>query len=426
MIANQGGSDDFRLVPVDRERPAVCGRVIEQFPARNAFFRTLANLPVFLFQITAKIRLGFAVEQGTDDCHRARCVRHVNRLVVAVMLFDFHRGMGLRCRRAADEQGNVEILSLHFLRHMDHLVERRRNQSAQADHVYLFFAGGLQYPFATDHDTEIDHLVVVAAEHDADDVLADVVYVSFHRGEQDPALAAGFSSFLFRFHERLQVRHGLFHDAGALDHLGQEHLAGAEQVADFVHAAHQRAFDHFDRPPGLQSRFLGVFLDIAVDSLDERVTKPVVHVPGAPFEIFFRRSLHRAADFPGQFHQGLGGVRRTIQDHILDGFLQRGGNAVVDRQLAGIYDTHGKTRADRVIKKHRVNRFAHGIVAAERERHVADAAGNERAGKVFTDVAATFDEIDGIVVVFLDAGGDGEHVGIENDVPRRKIEPFAQ
>jgi hypothetical protein len=44
-----------------------------------------------------------------------------------------------------------------------------------------------------------------------------------------------------------QVGHGLLHHARGLDHLGQEHLAGAEQVADDIHAVHQRAFDHVQR-----------------------------------------------------------------------------------------------------------------------------------------------------------------------------------
>jgi hypothetical protein len=40
-----------------------------------------------------------------------------------------------------------------------------------------------------------------------------------------------------------QVGDRLLHDARRLDHLRQEHLAGAEQIADHVHAVHQRAFD---------------------------------------------------------------------------------------------------------------------------------------------------------------------------------------
>ncbi len=42
---------------------------------------------------------------------------------------------------------------------------------------------------AGDHHAQVDHLVVVAAEHDADDVLADVVDVAFDGRQQH--LAAG-------------------------------------------------------------------------------------------------------------------------------------------------------------------------------------------------------------------------------------------
>ena len=51
------------------------------------------------------------------------------------------------------------------------------------------------------------------------------------------AAAAGLG--LFGLHERGQVSDGLLHDPRALDDLGQEHLARAEQVADDVHAVHQ-------------------------------------------------------------------------------------------------------------------------------------------------------------------------------------------
>jgi hypothetical protein len=44
-----------------------------------------------------------------------------------------------------------------------------------------------------------------------------------------------------------QVRDRLLHHARRLDHLRQEHLAGAEEVADDVHAVHQRPFDHRQR-----------------------------------------------------------------------------------------------------------------------------------------------------------------------------------
>src|SRR5690606_15313605 len=102
-----------------------------------------------------------------------------------------------------------------------------------------------------DHNAHVDHLEVVALEHNRDDVLADVVDVALHRGDHDTALgtniAAGrFDLPLFLFDKGNQVGNGLLHDARRLHHLRQKHLARAEEVAHHVHAVHERPFDHLD------------------------------------------------------------------------------------------------------------------------------------------------------------------------------------
>jgi hypothetical protein len=75
--------------------------------------------------------------------------------------------------------------------------------------------------------------------------------------------------------ERHEMRDRLLHDARALDHLRQEHLARAEQVSDDVHAVHQRSFDHLDRPSAArgygETRLLGVLDDPVGDAFDQRV-----------------------------------------------------------------------------------------------------------------------------------------------------------
>jgi hypothetical protein len=38
--------------------------------------------------------------------------------------------------------------------------------------------------------------------------------------------------------------------------------SGAEEIADDVHAVHERAFDHLQRPLALLARFLGVLDDV--------------------------------------------------------------------------------------------------------------------------------------------------------------------
>jgi hypothetical protein len=151
--------------------------------------------------------------------------------------------VGAAGRRAADQQRLLHAQALHFAGDVGHFFERRGDQAGQADDVDAMLERGLQDVVAGDHDAEVDDVVAVAAEHDADDVLADVVHVALDRRHQDLALAAQAGAGLFRFDVGQQVGDRLLHDAGRFDHLRQEHLAGAEQVADVVHAVHQRAFD---------------------------------------------------------------------------------------------------------------------------------------------------------------------------------------
>ena len=162
---------------------------------------------------------------------------------------DPERGMHLAGRRAADQQRQSHVGALHLARDRHHLVERRRDQPAKADHVRLIVVGGLQDVLPRHHHAKVDHLEAVALQDHADDVLADVVDVALDGRHDDPALALGRSGFLlFRLDEGDEVRDRALHHAGRLHHLRQEHLARSEQVADDVHAVHQRAFDHLDRP----------------------------------------------------------------------------------------------------------------------------------------------------------------------------------
>ena len=47
-------------------------------------------------------------------------------------------------------------------------------------------------------------------------------------------------------------------------------------------------------------------------------------------------------------------------------------------------------------------------------------------GRVCLDVACGFDEVNAVVIVFLDAGGDREDVGVEDDVFRREAHLFGE
>ena len=70
--------------------------------------------------------------------------------------------------------------------------------------------------------------------------------------------------------------------------------------------------------------------------------------------------------------------------------------------------------------------FTNGVVAPERETHIGDPAGNHGVGQGALDVAHRFNEIHGVVVVLFDPGGNGEDVGVENNVFRRETHFFGE
>ncbi len=245
------------------------------------------------------------------------------------------------------------------------------------------------------------------------------MHVALDRGHEDLALGLRLVAF-FRFDEGDQVRHRLLHHAGGLDHLRQEHLARAEQVADHVHAAHQRTFDDFDGARALLAAFLGVLDDEGGDALDQRVFQALADRQRAPFLVLHFLVRAVTLELVGDGQQRLGGAVVAVEHHVLDRVTQLFRNLVVDFQLAGVDDAHGQAVLDRVVEEHRVNRFAHRVVAAEGERHVGHAAGTERVGQLVTDIGTGLDEVHRVVVVLLDAGGDGEDVRVEDDVFRRE------
>ena len=290
---------------------------------------------------------------------------------------------------------------------------------------------GLEDLRRRDHDAEVDDLVVVAGEDDADDVLADVVDVALDRRHQDLAGALRLPSppfgELFGLHEGQEHGHGLLHHAGGLHHLRQEHLAGAEEVADDVHAGHQRAFDDVQRAVGGEARFLGVGVDEFGDAVDQRVLEPLLDRPVAPGEIALAGLAAAGALVAlGEVEQALGGVGAAVEDDVLAGLAQLRLDAVVDGELAGIDDAHVHAGLDGVVEEDRVHRLAHRVVAAEGEGDVGDAAGDVDMRQRGDDAAGRLDEVDAVVVVLLDAGGDGEDVGVEDDVLGREADLLGQ
>ena len=160
------------------------------------------------------------------------------------------------------------------------------------------------------------------------------------------------------------MRHGLLHHARGFDHLRQEHFAFAEQIADDVHAVHQRAFDHLDRFVGGEAAFFGVFVDELGDAMHQRVRQTLAHRQLAPCEVFFF-FLAVAFELLGDFEQALGRVGATVEHHVFDALFQLRVQVGIYAELAGVDNAHIHPRCDGVVEEYGVNRFAHRLVTTE-------------------------------------------------------------
>src|SRR5690606_30088130 len=123
------------------------------------------------------------VEEGGDDADDAGGVQHVHgRRPVGGR--DLHGGVLPGRGGPADQQRQPHAAPLHLGGDRDHLVQRRRDQPGQPDRVGVLLDRRVEDLGGGDHDAEVHDVVVVAAEDDADDVLADVVDVALH-GRED-------------------------------------------------------------------------------------------------------------------------------------------------------------------------------------------------------------------------------------------------
>ena len=118
----------------------------------------------------------------------------------------------------------------------------------------------------------------------------------------------------------------------------------------------------------------------------------------------------------GIIDQALGGVRTSVQEHVLDQREKLRLDLLVDLKHPGIHDGHVETRLDRMVKESRVHCLAHRVVTTEGEGDIAQSAASLGPRKCRLDLADGLNEVDCVVVVLIDPGCDGEDVRIEDDV----------
>ena len=198
-----------------------------------------------------------------------------------------------------------------------HFRQRWGYKSRQAYGIWLIFQGSTHDVFRRYHYTQVYDLVAVASHHHGNDVLAYVVHVALHRGKQHLALTL-LPLCLLGLYVWLKNTYGTLHRAGGLHHLGQEHLAFAEETAHTVHTLHERTFNNV-HSPGIQGESL---IEVGL----ETVGYSLLQLMGKPF--FHRHCLysvcgHRGSvichglavlfllgvKFCGQFNQCLAGLR---------------------------------------------------------------------------------------------------------------------
>ena len=252
------------------------------------------------------------------------------------------------------------------------------------------------------------------------------MYVALDGGEQDLAGILGIALLLLRLDEGLQPGHCLLHHPGGFHHLGQEHLALAEQVADPVHAGHQGSFDHMQGTLRLQARGLGVLVDVFGDALDQGVRQALGHRPGAPLQILLLYGGAVPTVVVGNGQQPLGGVLAAIEDYIFHAVPQLLRQVVIDGQLAGVDDAHVHARLDGVVEENGVDGLAHRVVAAEGEGDIGNTAGDQGVGQGAPDIPGGVDEIQAVAVMLRHAGGHGEDGRVEDDVLRREAGLFRE
>ena len=204
-----------------------------------------------------------------------------------------------RTRRCpTNQQRNLKLLPRHLLRHRHHLIQRRRNQPAQANHIHPMRLRLGQNLFAGHHHPKIDHLIPVARQHDPYNIFSNVVHVPFHRRHENFAcpLALIPSRLLLLFHKGSQIGHRFFHHSCAFHYLRQKHFALSKKIPNVPHPPHQRSLNHFQWATILLPRLLRILINKIGHPLQQRMQQPLIHRPLSPYLILnnrFSSRLHR-------------------------------------------------------------------------------------------------------------------------------------
>ena len=83
-------------------------------------------------------------QQRAGHTHGSAGILHMHHGASGVLCFNLHRRVRTTGRRTTDQQRNGEAFALHFASKERHLLERRRDQTAQPDDVDVLGTRRLQ------------------------------------------------------------------------------------------------------------------------------------------------------------------------------------------------------------------------------------------------------------------------------------------
>ena len=185
---------------------------------------------------------------GHDGVHQPQALERVTRVMhfAFVDLGEIVLHVAAGQRRTAEQHRELlgDPAGVHLLQVLLHHHRRLHQQPGHPDHVGALVLGHFEDGGDRLLDADVDDLVAVVGQDDVDEVLADVVHVALDGGQHDAALAAVVVGLL---HVRFEVGHRGLHHLGGLQHERQLHLAGAEQLADGLHARQQVLVDDGQR-----------------------------------------------------------------------------------------------------------------------------------------------------------------------------------
>ena len=93
-----------------------------------ALMISLAHAFIFRTRLFDKTILVFAQQIG-DNTYGTAGIEYIDRRAALIARLNLDRRMGLGGRRSADQERDVEPFALHLPRHIDHFIERRRDQT---------------------------------------------------------------------------------------------------------------------------------------------------------------------------------------------------------------------------------------------------------------------------------------------------------